>query len=402
MMFYTQEISAFTHGRVTASRLIGSTPHDQLLIQISDSFSGLLLFAIGLLLLMAAFVKDGEFHGFFAKGRVALHVMMAVWRVYFVRSLEDLAGDLPRQKLSDAAGISKGITNAEPKIDIVITSKNSNEKFGIHQKRTLIPSAIPVEPLLTLILGRDVSGEVAVVGASVRSLNVGQEVFGALHPTAARGTYTDYAILPESELAKKPEQMSHMAASAIPFVALTAWRALKSTAKITEGQRVLILGGVGAVGFSAVQIAVAAGCYVASTRGVESIDRVLAAGAEQAIDYTSEDIETLIKGKFDAVLDVIGGPDIETLGTNFLFKGGCYMTLQGESASYADSYGLILDYSWVYMRADPEGLQEIRRLCDTGKFNIPVEKTYPITQVREAHKAKDKRIIIGKVVLEVD
>ncbi|KAL9690021.1 hypothetical protein QQ045_010414 [Rhodiola kirilowii] len=58
MMFYTQEISAFTHGRVTASRLIGSTPHDQLLIQISDSFSGLLLFAIGLLLLMAAFVKD--------------------------------------------------------------------------------------------------------------------------------------------------------------------------------------------------------------------------------------------------------------------------------------------------------------------------------------------------------
>ncbi|CAM8900889.1 unnamed protein product [Rhodiola kirilowii] len=280
------------------------------------------------------------------------------------------------------------------------------------------------EPLLPLILGRDVSGEVAAVGASVRSLNVGQEVFGALHPTAARGTYTDYAILPESELTKKPEQMSHVEASAIPFVALTAWRALKSTAKITEGQRVLILGGGGAVGFSAVQIAVAAGCYVATTCGVESIDRVLAAGAEQAVDYTSEDIETLIKGKFDAVLDTIGGPDTETLGTNFLFKGGRYMTLQGESASYADSYGLILglplatavlskkqlqyqmshgiDYSWVYMRADPEGLQEIRRLCDAGKFNIPVEKTYPITQVREAHEAKDKRIIIGKVVLEVD
>ncbi|CAM8903719.1 unnamed protein product [Rhodiola kirilowii] len=101
MMFYTQEISAFTHGRVTASRLIGSTPHDQLLIQISDSFSGLLLFAIGLLLLMAAFVKDREFHGFFAKGCVALHVMMAVWRVYFVRRLEDLAGDLPRQVVGD-------------------------------------------------------------------------------------------------------------------------------------------------------------------------------------------------------------------------------------------------------------------------------------------------------------
>lgn len=65
------------------------------------------------------------------------------------------------------------------------------------------------EPLLPLILGRDVSGEVAAVGRSVRSLKVGEQVFGALHPTAVRGTYTDYAILPEDELAPKPESISH-------------------------------------------------------------------------------------------------------------------------------------------------------------------------------------------------
>lgn len=65
------------------------------------------------------------------------------------------------------------------------------------------------EPLLPLILGRDVSGEVAAVGRSVRSLKVGQQVFGALHPTAVRGTYTDCAILPEDELAPKPESISH-------------------------------------------------------------------------------------------------------------------------------------------------------------------------------------------------
>lgn len=66
------------------------------------------------------------------------------------------------------------------------------------------------EPLLPLILGRDVSGEVAAVGSSVRSLRVGQEVFGALHPTAVRGTYTDYAILAEDELTPKPESISHV------------------------------------------------------------------------------------------------------------------------------------------------------------------------------------------------
>lgn len=66
------------------------------------------------------------------------------------------------------------------------------------------------EPLLPLILGRDISGEVAAVGNSVKSLTVGQDVFGALHPTAVRGTYTDYAILAEDELAPKPGSLSHV------------------------------------------------------------------------------------------------------------------------------------------------------------------------------------------------
>ena len=66
------------------------------------------------------------------------------------------------------------------------------------------------EPLLPLILGRDVSGEVAAVGSSVRSLSVGEEVFGALHPTAIRGTYSDYAILSTEEVTKKPAAMSHV------------------------------------------------------------------------------------------------------------------------------------------------------------------------------------------------
>lgn len=66
------------------------------------------------------------------------------------------------------------------------------------------------EPLLPLILGRDVSGEVAAVGASVKSLTVEQEVFGALHPTALRGTYTDYAILTEDELSPKPASLTHV------------------------------------------------------------------------------------------------------------------------------------------------------------------------------------------------
>ncbi|KAK9092777.1 hypothetical protein Syun_027688 [Stephania yunnanensis] len=279
------------------------------------------------------------------------------------------------------------------------------------------------EPLLPVILGRDISGEVAAVGRSVTSLRLGEEVFGALHPTAVRGTYTDYAILDKDELTLKPPSVTHVDASAIPFAALTAWRALRSTARISEGHTVLVIGGGGAVGFSAIQLAVAVGCHVATTCAGQSIEQALAAGAEQAVDYTIEDMELAIKGQFDAVLDTIGTEDTERAGINLTRKGGHYMTLQGEAASLADRYGLALglplssallwkkqlqywyshgiDYSWTYMRADAEGLDEIRRLLEAGKLKVPVEKTFPIEQVREAHEAKDKRLIHGKVVLEV-
>ncbi|KAL7205724.1 hypothetical protein ACSBR2_018616 [Camellia fascicularis] len=250
------------------------------------------------------------------------------------------------------------------------------------------------------------------------------EVFGALHPTAVWGTYTDYAILSQDELTAKPVSISHVEASAIPFAALTAWRALKSTARITQGQRVLVVSGGGAVSFATIQLAVAAEYHVSTTCGSESIDRGMAAGAEQAVDYTTQDIESALKGQFDAVLDTISVLETERTCINLLRRGGHYMTLQADAASLTDRYGLAIgllitsaillkkqiqyryshgiEYWWTYMRAVVEGLAQIRRLFEVGKLKIPMEKTFPITQVREAHEAKDNRLIPGKVVLELD
>lgn len=98
MMFFSPEVS----------KLQGSTPHDQLLIQTSKSFSGLLLFAIGFMLLMVAFVKDREFQSFFAKGGVLVHVSMAIWRFGFLRNnVEDFKYDWGRKIIGDLAlGVS--------------------------------------------------------------------------------------------------------------------------------------------------------------------------------------------------------------------------------------------------------------------------------------------------------
>ncbi|GLU23367.1 hypothetical protein SLE2022_393830 [Rubroshorea leprosula] len=103
LMFSTKEVTVFGYGRDIASKLHGSTLHDQLLIQTSGSFSGLLLFAIGVVLFMVAFVKDREFQSFFAKGFVLLHLSMAVWRLCFERKIEDLAGEWAKQAVGDIA-----------------------------------------------------------------------------------------------------------------------------------------------------------------------------------------------------------------------------------------------------------------------------------------------------------
>ncbi|XP_030518348.1 uncharacterized protein LOC115731817 [Rhodamnia argentea] len=95
MMFYSSEVSSM--------KLQGSTPHDQLLIRTSDSFSGLLLVAVGFLLIMVGFVRDRVFQSFFAKGCVLLHVATAIWRFYFERKVDELADEWPRKVVGDIA-----------------------------------------------------------------------------------------------------------------------------------------------------------------------------------------------------------------------------------------------------------------------------------------------------------
>eukprot|EP00897_Mesotaenium_endlicherianum_P008477 jgi/Mesen1/7658/ME000400S06854 len=313
------------------------------------------------------------------------------------------------------------------------------------------------EPLLPVILGRDVSGEVAATGSSVKQQwRVGDEVFGALHPTAVRGSYSHYALLEGDQLAPKPSPMSHVEAAAVPFAALTAWRALHSTARIAPGfgplltfhplplpaslplsfsltqlvygagvcrQRVLVLGGGGAVGLSAIQLASAAGCYVATTCGNSSMEKVKAAGASQAVHYASQTMrDELGEGEYDAVLDTIGVPVTEAMGIHVLARGGSYMTLQGELVQLCDQYGLAMglaaaaarffqkqlqyqrshsiNYYWTVMRTDADALQQIALLAEEGRFNIPVGKVLPLTQAAEAHRLRDMKLVKGKVVLQ--
>ncbi|KAL7002985.1 hypothetical protein U1Q18_004145 [Sarracenia purpurea var. burkii] len=101
MMFHMKEIYTFTRGIDVTAELLGSTPRDKLLTHVSNSYSEFLLYAISFLLFVITFVGDKEFQSVFAKGYVAPHVSVAIWRFNFERRVEDFAWDWLRKIIGD-------------------------------------------------------------------------------------------------------------------------------------------------------------------------------------------------------------------------------------------------------------------------------------------------------------
>ena len=94
------------------------------------------------------------------------------------------------------------------------------------------------------------------IGAGVGKFKVGDEVIASLPLALNRdGTYAEYTIVTEGEMAAKPRTLDHVQASTIGVAGLTAWRALFETAQLAAGQKVLIHRAAGGVGTFAVQFA---------------------------------------------------------------------------------------------------------------------------------------------------
>src|SRR5258708_780164 len=144
-----------------------------------------------------------------------------------------------------------------------------------------------------VIWGADFSGEVAEVGSSVTLFKPGDQIYGFKDGRVAktfRGTYAEYAVVPENALAHKPARLSHEEAASVPVAALTAWQALLVQGNLKAGERVLIHAAAGGVGVFAVQIAKAMGAYVAATAGPRNQDFLRELGADLSIDYSREKV----------------------------------------------------------------------------------------------------------------
>ncbi|MGW8482720.1 NADP-dependent oxidoreductase [Microbacterium sp. NPDC055903] len=251
------------------------------------------------------------------------------------------------------------------------------------------------------ILGWDVSGVVAEVGPGVTLLQPGDEVFGMLPYPAGHGSHAEFVTSPSRALVRKPATLSHVEAAAVPLAALTAWQALVDTADVQPGQRVLIHAAAGGVGHFAVQIAKARGAHVIGTASAGKHEILRSLGADEVIDYRTQDVATSVRDVDVALVPFVGEERLRTLDT--LRPGGVLVTILpaqlGELTARAAELGVRA--TGMLVEHDQAGMRAIAQLVDDGLLRPLVERTFPLADAAEAHALGEQGRVTGKLVLSV-
>ncbi|WP_417021045.1 NADP-dependent oxidoreductase [Candidatus Phyllobacterium onerii] len=258
-------------------------------------------------------------------------------------------------------------------------------------------SALP-QPL-PLTLGSDLSGIVESVGPDVRNFATGDEVFGVTNGQFV-GAYAEYAIASAKMIAKKPVSLDYNAAASVPVVAVTAWQALFEHGKLAAGQIVIIHGGAGSVGAYAVQLAHRAGIRVVATASAADLAYVRSLGADEAVDYKSEDLEKHL-GQADVVIDLVGGRT-QDRSFNLLRRGGKLVSAVSQpDQEEAERHGVEAFFFLVEVTGDR--LAKIADFIDNGKMRTQVGAVLSLAEARTAHEMLEGILPRprGKIVLDV-
>jgi len=256
------------------------------------------------------------------------------------------------------------------------------------------------------VLGRDLAGTVAAVGAGVTGFAVGDEVYGV-----GGGSFAEYAAVRADKLARKPARLSFDQAAVVPISAATALQALTDHGRLQPGQRVLIIGASGGVGSYAVQLAKAFGAEVTGVASTAKLDLVRSLGADHVIDYTRDDFAGTGL-RYDLVLDIAGNPALRRLrraltptGTAVIvggenggdLTGGMNRTLRALALSPFISQR----FANFINKERASDLDRLTALIDAGQVIPSIDRTYPLDQVPEAMRQLAAGRVRGKVAITV-
>jgi len=248
-------------------------------------------------------------------------------------------------------------------------------------------------------LGWDFSGVIEKLGEGVSDYKQGDEVYGqASEITGGSGAFAEMALATADSIAHEPKALSHEQAAGLPTVGVSAWQALVETIGLTNGQKILIHGGAGGIGSIAIQMAKHRGAHIATTVRANDMQYVKELGADEIIDYQTQNFDDLLHD-YDAVYDNVGG-ETYTRSFKILKKGGIIVSmLEQPNQQLMEQFGVKAVFQLT--QVNRERLTKLAQWVDQNNIRVNVDRAFPL---EEAGKALDYQKDVhprGKVVVEI-
>jgi NADPH:quinone reductase-like Zn-dependent oxidoreductase len=251
-------------------------------------------------------------------------------------------------------------------------------------------------------LGSDIAGWVDAVGEGVTRFRPGDEVYG--DNLTLKGGFAEYAVAAVSALAPKPAGLTFAEASTLPQAGAIA---LQGTESAAAGRRVLVNGAGGGSGSFAIQLAKRLGAHVTGVDNAGKLDFMRLLGADEVIDYRSEDF-TRGDQPYDLVLDLVAHRSVFAY-RRALAPGGRYRCVGGSVRALLR----VLTVGWAAARLTgrrmgvlavsegPDAFGPLADLCLAGEVGIHIDRTFGLDAVPEALAHVGEGRALGKVVVAV-
>ncbi|PYE90468.1 NADP-dependent oxidoreductase [Phyllobacterium leguminum] len=268
--------------------------------------------------------------------------------------------------------------------------------LDVKMQRGFMHAYFPVNFPYTL--GTDLAGTIERTGSDVTGWHKGDPVVARLDPTSG-GALAEFAVVKAGYLVSAPTSLSLEDAAGIPTAAGTAWQALFEIADFKRGQSVLVHAGAGGVGSFAIQFARAIGARVIATASGTGIDIARRLGADQVIDYRSENFADKLSD-IDVVLDTIGG-ETQQHSFNVLRSGG-YLLATSSPPDEALAKAHNVAATFVFHMSDGSRLGKVIDAIDADSLKVLIDRKVPLSGLSGAFEHQASGRARGKIIITTD
>lgn len=265
--------------------------------------------------------------------------------------------------------------------------------------------------------GLEVAGEIVTLGAGVVDCKVGDHVCTLVDG----GAYAEYAVAPALQLLRWPQGVDAVQAASLPEAGMTVWANVFQQGRLRAGETLLVHGGRGGVGSTAIQLGRALGAHVLATSGsAQGCADCVALGAAHAFNYRTDDVTaaalaaTAGKG-VDVILDPIGAANLAG-NLAALAMDGRLVIIGFTGGAVADKVDLtrvltrrlVVTGSAMRPRTPAEKhavAQELMArawpLYASGRCKPVIARVFPLREAANAHRCMEAGGYLGKIVLRV-